>query len=68
MTAAGFVFLGPYPMANPPSSTLNFPVGDNRANGVTVALGEDGSLSATFSGGPTGSTTHLIFDVTGYFR
>jgi subtilisin family serine protease len=67
MTAAGFVSLGPDPLPNPTSSTLNFPVGDNRANGVTVALGDDGSLSATFSGGPTGSTTHLIFDVTGYF-
>jgi hypothetical protein len=67
MTAAGFVFLGPYPMANPPSSTLNFPVGDNRANGVTVALGAGGTLSATFNGPAAGNSTHLIFDVTGYF-
>jgi subtilisin family serine protease len=67
MTAAGFVSLGPDPLPNPTSSTLNFPVGDNRANGVTVALGDGGTLSATFSGGPNGSSTHLIFDVTGYF-
>jgi hypothetical protein len=67
MTAAGFVFLGPNPMANPPSSTLNFPVGDNRANGVTVALSATGTLSATFNGPAPGNSTHLIFDVTGFF-
>jgi hypothetical protein len=68
MSAAGFVFLGPDPIANPSSSTLNFPVGDSRANGVTVALGTGGKLSATFAGPTAGHTTHLIFDVTGYFR
>jgi hypothetical protein len=67
MTAAGFVFLGPNPMANPPSSTVNFPVGDNRANGVTVALSATGTLSATFNGPAPGNSTHLIFDVTGFF-
>ncbi|RPH36839.1 MAG: hypothetical protein EHM90_00980 [Chloroflexi bacterium] len=67
-TATGFVYLGPDPLANPPSSTLNFPAGDNRANGVTVALSATGTLSATFGGPVAGSTTHLVFDVTGYFR
>ena len=47
-TAAGYVFLGPNPTPAPTSSTLNFPLGDSRANGVTVALGVDGSLSATY--------------------
>jgi hypothetical protein len=63
-TNAGYVYLGPSPIASPPTSTLNFPVGDSRANGVTVALGLGGTLSATLS--PTGSA-HLVFDVTGYF-
>ncbi len=63
-TQAGFVFLGPDPVANPTSSTLNFPLGDTRANGVTVALSLTGTLSATF--GYAGQTD-LIFDVTGYF-
>jgi spore germination protein YaaH len=63
-TQPGFVFLGPDPVASPTSSTLNFPLGDTRANGVTVALSPTGSLSATF--GYAGSTD-LIFDVTGYF-
>jgi hypothetical protein len=62
----GFVFLGPDPVASPTSSTLNFPVGDNRANGVTVALSGTGSLSATY-GAVGGGTTHLVFDVTGFF-
>ena len=64
-TDLGFIFLGPDPVANPTSSTLNFPVGDNRANGVTVALGSGGTLSATY--GAASGTTQLIFDVTGYF-
>ncbi|HJT64694.1 MAG TPA: PKD domain-containing protein, partial [Candidatus Limnocylindria bacterium] len=63
-SGAGYVYLGPSPLASPPTSTLNFPLGDDRANGVTVALGPGGTLSATF--GYTG-TTHLVFDVTGYF-
>jgi len=64
-TAAGYAYLGPDPLANPPSSTLNFPVRDDRANGVTVALSPTGSLSATY--GAAGGSAHLIFDVTGYF-
>ena len=63
---AGYVALGPNPVANPASSTLNFPLGDSRANGVTVALGAGGTLSATYVA-PAGATTHLVFDVTGYF-
>jgi PKD repeat protein len=60
----GFVYLGPSPIKYPPTSALNFPLGDSRANGVTLALGPGGTLSATFA--PTGSTD-LVFDVTGYF-
>src|SRR5690606_17019831 len=57
---AGYAFLGPNPIASPTSSTLNFPLGDSRANGVTVALGAGGTLSATYVAGG-GATTHLIF-------
>ena len=64
-TAAGAAFLGPYPSASPSTSTLNFPVGDNRANGVTLALGAGGTLHATYLA--AGGTTDFIFDVTGYF-
>jgi hypothetical protein len=66
-TAAGFLFLGPVAMNNPTSSTLNFPVGDDRANGVTVALGTGGTLSPTYAAPTLGQTAQVIFDVTGYF-
>lgn len=64
-TKAGFVSLGPVAVTNPTTSTINFPVGDVRANGVTVKLSPTGTLSATYL--PAGGTTHLLLDVTGYF-
>ena len=66
-TSPGFVALTPVPTNSPTTSTLNFPLGDNRANGVTVALSGTGSLSATYMGEVGTATTQLIFDVTGYF-
>jgi hypothetical protein len=66
-TSAGFLFIGPVAMNNPTSSTLNFPLGDDRANGVTVALGSGGTLSVTYAAGTLGPTAQVIFDVTGYF-
>ena len=60
------VFAGPNPSANPSTSTINFSKGDIAANGLTVALGSGGTLSATYLTFP-GNTTDLIFDVTGYF-
>ena len=65
-TQAGHVYLGPTPTASPTSSTVNVPLGDTRANGVTVALSSTGTLSATY-GPSSGATTDLVFDVTGYF-
>jgi hypothetical protein len=64
--SAGYVYLGPDFTSTPRSSTLNFPAGDDRANGVTVPLDSNGSLSAVFMGTP-GRSTHLIFDITGYY-
>ena len=66
-TGRGFVFLGPTASANPTSSTINFPTGDTRANGVTVALSDTGQLAATYVSPAAGATTHLLLDVTGYF-
>jgi hypothetical protein len=63
-TASGWAYVGPDPLPYPSSSTLNYPWGDTRANGVTVALGPGGTLAAT--SGYAG-TTHVVFDVTGYF-
>ncbi len=65
-TAAGYVALTPDPTNTPGSSTLNFPVGDNRANNVTIPLSAQGRLSAVYKA-VSGKTTDLVFDVTGYF-
>jgi hypothetical protein len=66
-TSAGFLFIGPVAMNNPTSSTLNFPLGDDRANAVTVALGTGGTLRVTYAASTLGPTAQVIFDVTGYF-
>jgi hypothetical protein len=66
-TGAGFLFIGPTASNNPASSNLNFPVGDTRANSVTVGLGTGGTLSFTYVSSKVGATTHVVFDVTGYF-
>ncbi len=65
-TAGGYLSVTPTAVANPLSSTINFPVGDNRANNLTVPLSADGKLAAVYKA-PGGRTTQLIFDVTGYF-
>jgi hypothetical protein len=66
-TSGGYLYIGPSATNNPGSSTLNFPVGDDRANAVTVALGAGGTLSITFVGPNNGQSAQAIFDVTGYF-
>jgi hypothetical protein len=51
----------------PPTSTINFPLGDTRANGITVPLGAGGKLDAMYWSASTSNTIGIIFDVTGYF-
>ena len=65
-TSSGYLFMGPNATDNPGSSTVNFPIGDDRANAVTVALG-GGSLSVTFVAPSNWPAAQAIFDVTGYF-
>ena len=48
-------------------STINFPVGDTRANGITVPLDANDDVHLVYKA-PSGATTHLILDLTGYFR
>ncbi len=67
-TYRGYVALTTTPTNSPTTSTLNFPLGDNRANGVTVQLAPGGGLSAVYITGRSGDATQLVFDVTGYFR
>jgi hypothetical protein len=63
----GYLFAGPIATDNPTSSTLNFPKGDDRANALTVALSNTGTLSITNVGPAANSRTDVILDVTGYF-
>ena len=65
-TAAGVLALGPTMTSTGDTSTLNFVVGDIRANNVTVGLSVDGSLQIVYRAA-SGATTNVVFDVTGYF-
>jgi hypothetical protein len=65
-SAAGYASLTQQPIANPATSTINFPTGDTRANNVTAPLSGAGGVSLTYRATP-GRTTHFILDVTGYF-
>ncbi len=69
-TRAGYVTLAPALASGvaPPTSTLNFPLSDTRANGVTVPLGAGGTLDAMYWSASTADTVNLLFDVTGYFH
>ena len=66
-TNAGYVSVTPDPVLNPTTSTINFPLGDTRANGVTVPLNVAGNMSLIYKAS-AGKKTHLILDVTGYFE
>src|SRR5262249_16205579 len=60
---AGYVSLGPIATSMPTTSTINFPLGDVRANGVTLSLPGRGRLAAV----SIAANTDLLFDATGYF-
>ena len=65
-TAGGYFALTTAPTSAPPTSTMNFPKGDIRANGVTMTLGAGGTISVVYNSVP-GATSDIVFDVTGYF-
>jgi hypothetical protein len=71
-TSFGYLSLTPsQPAWTPSTSTLNFPVGDNRANAVIVPLGPDGTGHGTvwisYEAVSLLASTDAVFDVTGYF-
>jgi hypothetical protein len=69
-TSGGYVAATPDPTGSPTTSTLNFPFGDIRANGITVPLStvNTGNQSFVYKTTTAGRTTHLILDLSGYFR
>ncbi|MGK2851928.1 MAG: hypothetical protein ACSLFN_13580 [Candidatus Limnocylindrales bacterium] len=67
-TRAGYASLTPSPDATPSTSTINFPTGDTRANGVVSKVDPGtGKVSLTYIA-RDGATTHVLLDVTGYFH
>jgi spore germination protein YaaH/serine protease inhibitor ecotin len=66
-TGAGYLYVGPRAVASPSSSTLNFPAGDDRANTVSVMLGDTGSLAITYVSTTRNATAQVVFDITGYY-
>jgi hypothetical protein len=64
-TSGGYLVVTPTPTDPPETSTLNFPVKDNRANFVMVGLAPDGTVAIEYVA-PVGATTDAILDVTGY--
>jgi hypothetical protein len=65
-TSSWAMYVGPDPLDNPQSSTINFKRGQIVANNVTVGLTDTGQLNATFISS-AGNKTDLVFDVTGYY-
>jgi hypothetical protein len=67
-SAAGYLAVRPTPQNAPSTSSLNFPLHDDRANSVTgTGLATDGTLAITFVSESAGAQTHVILDITGYF-
>ncbi len=66
-TTRGFATIGPNVASNPATSTLNIPLGDTRANGITVGLSSTGRLEGVYRGTTSTANAQLIFDVTGYY-
>ena len=64
-TRGGYVSVTPLADATPTTSTINFPAGDTRANGLTIPLSPNGRVSAVYKA--SSGSTHLILDVTGYY-
>jgi len=69
-TGPGHLTIFPYATGMPTVSTLNWAAGEPAiANGAIVPLSADPSFSITVFGGLSGGqSTHVVIDVTGYFK
>ena len=68
-TKGGFISVTPTPDATPDTSTINFPVGDTRANGIAAPINDaDGKSSVVFKPSPNSGKVEFIVDITGYFH
>jgi hypothetical protein len=67
-TRSGYVAMTPQPTANPTTSTINFPTGDVRGNGVVATIDEgSGDVSLTYRAS-SGATVEIVLDVSGFFH
>jgi hypothetical protein len=67
-TATGFLAITPLSDPAPTTSTMNFPLGDIRANGVTVPLNGSGNMFIVYKTTAAGKKTHVLLDLSGYFK
>jgi hypothetical protein len=65
-TGAGYFRVWPADRPFPDSSAINFQAGVNQANNAFIRLSSGGRFSVFRS--PGAGATHVIVDVTGYFR
>lgn len=64
----GYASVTPTATSSPSTSTINFPTGDTRANGVASRIDPGtGKVSLVYKA-TDGATTHLLIDVTGYYH
>jgi hypothetical protein len=66
-THGGYLSVTTQSTTTPTTSTINFPLGDIRANNTVNALDGAGRLWGIFKA-PSGARTHFIVDLAGYFR
>jgi uncharacterized repeat protein (TIGR01451 family) len=66
-TAAGNITAFEAGQPLPPTSTINYVAGQTRANNAVMSLNASGEM-AVFVAQPTGTTVHVIIDVSGYFQ
>ena len=66
-TQGGYLSVTTLSTTTPTTSTINFPLGDTRANNTVNAVDGAGRLWAIFKA-PSGARTHFIVDLAGYFR
>lgn len=66
-TGPGYLTVYPQGGAVPFASTINFRVGQTRANNAIIPLGPGGGI-AIFYGQASGNTVDVIVDVNGYFQ
>jgi hypothetical protein len=67
-TRSGYVAMTPQPTADPTTSTINFPTGDVRGNGVVATIDEgSGDVSLTYRAS-SGATVEIVLDVGGFFH